>query len=136
MWPHLGSEIGRDLLGGRRGIGPGLVDQLKHVLFLVGRSPPRQQLTAFQVLESERSAELEPSHEDLRVYRFPAGPIHEPAAMRAIAFNPEEIVLMVVATLGKIPSVGIVAFTRTSGVRASHVPEEPADSRRIERTVP
>ena len=57
---------------GRR-IGARLVDQLEHVLFLIGRSPARQQLTGFQVLESERSAELGPSHGDLLDLSIPAG---------------------------------------------------------------
>ena len=64
---HVRSQIGRarDLRRRGRGIGARLVDQLKHVLFLIGRSRARQQLTGFQVLESERSAELGPSHGDL-----------------------------------------------------------------------
>ena len=57
--------------GSRGGVRPGLVDQLKHVLLLVGRScccaRTRKHLPAFQVVESERAAELESSHEDLRV---------------------------------------------------------------------
>ena len=69
------SQIGRardlGLHGG--GVGARFVEQLKHVLFLIGRSRRRKQLTAFQVLESERAAELDRAIGTSLIYRCPAG---------------------------------------------------------------
>src|SRR4051794_35088230 len=58
------------MLGGRLGIGSGLVDQLEHVLRLDRGSAGRHELPRFQVLEAERSSEFRPSHSDLPVYRL------------------------------------------------------------------
>ena len=91
---HVRSEIGRarDLSRDGRRIGARLVDQLKHVLFLIGRSPARQQLTGFQVLESERSAELGPSHGDLLDLSISSRSHREPAAIRwAMTFDPRRV---------------------------------------------
>ena len=90
----VGSEVARELRCRGRRIGACLVDQLKHVLFLIGRPPAREQLTAFQVLEAERSTELGPSHGDLRVFiEFrPVSCLSRPRSKRSPS-NRKEIVL-------------------------------------------
>ncbi len=116
---NIGSEVGGSRLrrGGGR-IGACLVDQLKHVLFLIGRSPARQQLTGFQVLESERAAELGPSHEDLRVYRIPAGHIMNRPRDGQRSASRKEIVLKGRSDFRKNSFLlGLVALTRRRVVK-------------------